>query len=104
MFSEEEIEQQAEESAIEHEDTSDKSEGEDETMEEFFIGKNKSTQWLKTTYRVPRKTKGINVVTVPTGLTQNALSIENELNAFFQIIDMSMIDDVLRYIICISIS
>ena len=38
-FSEEEIEQQAEESATDQENTSDESEGEKETAEEFFIGK-----------------------------------------------------------------
>jgi len=96
-FSDEEIEQQSEESATEHDNTSEESEGEEEAIEDFFIGKNKSTQWRKTTYRVSGKTKGINIVTVPTGLTQKALGIENELDAFFQIIDMSMIDDVLRY-------
>ena len=96
-FSEEEIEQQAEESATDQENTSDESEGEKEIAIEFFIGENKSTQWRKTTYRVSGKNKRINVVKVPTGLTQKALGIENELNAFFQIIDISMIDDVLRY-------
>lgn len=49
----------------------------------------KSTQWRKTTYRVSGKTKGINVVTVPTGLTQKAVGIKSEINAFIQIIDMS---------------
>ncbi|KAG5873551.1 hypothetical protein JTB14_024536 [Gonioctena quinquepunctata] len=91
------LEQQAEESATEQENTSDESEGEKETMEEFSNGKNKSTQWRKTTYRVSGKTKGINLVKVLTGLTQKALGIENELNAFFHIIDKSMIVDVLKY-------
>ena len=95
-FSEEEIEQHDEESASEEENTSDESEGDEETMEEFFIGKNKSTQWRKTTYRVSGKTKGINIVTEPTGLTKTVIGIENEVNAFLQIIDISMIDDVLK--------
>ncbi|XP_044744775.1 uncharacterized protein LOC123306718 [Coccinella septempunctata] len=95
-FSEEEIEQQAEESVTEQENTSDESE-EEETNEEFFIGKNKTTQWRKTTYRAKTKTKSINVVAQRSGLTQRAHGIENELNALSQIIDMSMIDNVLRY-------
>lgn len=95
-FSEEEVNQQAEESATEEEITSEESEEEEETTEEFFIGKNKSTEWRKTKYRISGKIKGTNIVKVPTGLTQKSLGIENELNAFFQIINISMIDDVMR--------
>ena len=43
-FSEEEIEQQDEESASEEENTWDESEGDEETMEQFFIGK----KWIYT--------------------------------------------------------
>ncbi|KAK4880726.1 hypothetical protein RN001_008872 [Aquatica leii] len=66
-------------------------------MEEIFIGKNKSTKWRKTTFRVSQKTKKINFVRVPTGLSVRARDIKNELDAFFQIIDLSMIDDFLKY-------
>ena len=96
-FSDEDIEQQIGSSASEQENTSSESEEEVDTAEEFYIGKNKSTKWRKTKYRVSGKTRGINVVTVPTGLTRQALGIKNELDAFLQIIDMSMIDNVLTY-------
>ncbi|KAF5295043.1 hypothetical protein FQR65_LT10596 [Abscondita terminalis] len=48
-FSEEEIGKQDEASSSEQENTSDESEEEEEPMEEIFIGKNKSTEWRKTT-------------------------------------------------------
>lgn len=95
-FSEEEIEQ-AEDSATEQENYSEETEEEELATEEFFIGKNKSTKWRKTKHRVSSKSKRINRVKVPASVTQRARGIQNEQDAFFQIIDISMIDDVLKY-------
>ncbi|XP_050502395.1 piggyBac transposable element-derived protein 4 isoform X4 [Diabrotica virgifera virgifera] len=96
-FSEEEIEEQIENSASEQENTSDESDEEKEIMEEFFVGKNKSIKWRKKTYLVSAKTKAINKDKIPTGLTHRAVDIKNELDAFLQIFDLSMIDDTLKY-------
>lgn len=95
-FSEVDVEQQTEDSATEQENSSNETEEEELATEEFFIGKN-STKWRKTKYSVSSKTKRMNIVKVPTGITQRSRNIENEQDAFFQIIDIPMIDDVLRY-------
>lgn len=96
-FSAEEIEQHTEHSDTEQENSSDNSQEENLSTEEFFVGKNKSTKWRKTKCRASSKTKKINIVKVPAGITQRARGIENELTALFQIIDISMIDNILKY-------
>lgn len=69
-----EEENQTLQSYTEQENTSDESE-EEETMEAFFIGKNKSRKCCKTIYYVSIKTNGMNITTIITDMTQRALGI-----------------------------
>lgn len=91
---EQEIEE-TQDSVTEQENSKD-SEG-DLTSEEFFIGKNKSTQWHKSNYHVSSKTKRIKIVKGPNGVTQKTRGIENEQDVLLHIIDIPMIDKVLKY-------
>lgn len=68
----------------------------DNTEKECFVGKDKQTIWYKKEFR-STKTKAKNLVQKFPCPKTGARNITNEVDAFLQIIDMSMIDDIVKY-------
>lgn len=64
--------------------------------EEFYIGKDKTTKWRKIQYTKCSKTKKLNIVKVLPGIKTFAKNIEDEVGSFMKIIDLNMIDEILK--------
>ncbi|KAJ8953375.1 hypothetical protein NQ318_023492 [Aromia moschata] len=65
--------------------------------EEYYIGRDKITKWRKIKCTVRSKAKAKNIVKTRTGVTQTARDIKDEKDAFLKIIDLSMIDNILKF-------
>ncbi|KAJ8954858.1 hypothetical protein NQ318_023422 [Aromia moschata] len=65
--------------------------------EEYYIGRDKITKWRKVKCTVRSKAKAKNIVKTRTGVTQTARDIKDEKDAFLKIIDLSMIDNILKF-------
>lgn len=56
-----------------------------------------SLKWKKDPYSQPSKVKKRNIVKILSGLTSATKDITDEVSAFHKIIDISMVDDIVKY-------
>ncbi|XP_060846028.1 piggyBac transposable element-derived protein 4-like [Rhopalosiphum padi] len=67
------------------------------TDELYFTGKDKISKWRKTEFTKHSKTKKNNIIKTSSGLTSHSKNIESEIDSFMKIIDLDMVDEIVKY-------
>lgn len=63
----------------------------------YHVKIKKSLKWKKDPYSEQSKEKNSNIVKISSGLTSVTKDITDEVSAFHKIIDLSMVDDIVKY-------
>jgi len=67
------------------------------TDELYYTGKDKVSKWRKTESTKHSKTKKHNIIKNSSGLTSRSKNIESEIDSFMKIIDLDMVDKIVKY-------
>lgn len=65
------------------------------TDEIYYTGKDKVSKWHEFTKH--SKTKKHNIIKTSSGLTSHSKNIESEIDSFMKIIDLDMVDEIVKY-------
>ncbi|VVC33173.1 EF-Hand 1, calcium-binding site [Cinara cedri] len=69
------------------------------TDELYYTGKDKVSKWRKTEFTEHSRTKKHNIIKTSSGLASHSKNIESEIDSFMKIIDLDIVDEIVKYTI-----
>lgn len=67
------------------------------TDELYYTENDKVSKWHKTEFTSQSKTKKHNIIKTSPGLTSYSKNIESELHSFMKIINLDMVDEIVKF-------